>query len=546
MYNFMKKGAFMLLVACLAMGMASCSDDDPDYSNVTPPTVAVTHSISGRVTGINGEGLSATVSMNGTSAATKADGTFVFENVKAGTYTLKAEADGKESKETSVTVSDGDSNNPVWNVALSNKGTAINVEPDGSASGVVTSETLKGNEDGEIEMTLTAPAGAVEAGTQIIVTPIYSTDEVEQAAVRSAVTKAVGSTLLIGTRVSSSNASAELQESVTLEYDVDPKMAETITAQKYVNGTWVDAEYTVEGGKVTVVADQFASYSLWCNATISSSRTSEAVSFSPDSWDNLYGSGDVAVASSSYSYKIGTDISSSGTNKITAYLIEIVARAAGAGVTEATGTYPINVTLPVGTAMSISGQQEVTTLTASALGRNVSGRHAIILIKIPTTVQPEFRIHLFQIDVHSGLSRHSLHLAAFPIYSHRAEARHTHLCVQSQTSVNRIHPFHIQPIAFPSKQSTAHFQELRTVPVPFLRQHCHTQAYLLIPIPIIIINGDYGLTGQLPPVADVPFQTGSQVHQNLVHLRVEDIPIMQFRPCKQFHFGTDRCLRQSF
>ena len=287
---------------------------------------------------------------------------------------MKAEADGKESKETSVTVSDGDSNNPVWNVALSNKGTAINVEPDGSASGVVTSETLKGNEDGEIEMTLTAPAGAVEAGTQIIVTPIYSTDEVEQAAVRSAVTKAVGSTLLIGTRVSSSNASAELQESVTLEYDVDPKMAETITAQKYVNGTWVDAEYTVEGGKVTVVADQFASYSLWCNATISSSRTSEAVSFSPDSWDNLYGSGDVAVASSSYSYKIGTDISSSGTNKITAYLIEIVARAAGAGVTEATGTYPINVTLPVGTAMSISGQQEVTTLTASALGRNVSGR----------------------------------------------------------------------------------------------------------------------------------------------------------------------------
>mgnify|MGYP000692253768 CR=1 FL=1 len=52
MYNFMKKGAFMLLVACLAMGMASCSDDDPDYSNVTPPTVAVTHSISGRVTGL--------------------------------------------------------------------------------------------------------------------------------------------------------------------------------------------------------------------------------------------------------------------------------------------------------------------------------------------------------------------------------------------------------------------------------------------------------------------------------------------------------------
>lgn len=375
MYRFVKKGAFMLLVAGLAIGVASCSDDDPDYSNVTPPTVAVTHSISGRVTGLNGEGISATVSMNGTSTATKADGTFVFENVAAGTYTLKAEASGKESKEASVTVSDGESNNPVWNVTLSNKGTEITANADGSANGGVTSETLKGNEAGEIEMTLTAPAGAVEAGTQIIVTPIYSKEEAELPTLRSAGTRAVGNTLLIGTRVSGSSASAILQQPVTLEYDVDPDIAASITAQKYVNGQWVDAEYTVGAdGKVTVTADQFTSYSLLCNATISSSKTSEAVSFSPDSWDNLYGSGDMAVSSASYSYKIGTDISSSGTNKITAYLIEIVARAAGAGVTEATGTYPINVTLPVGTAMSISGQQEVTTLTASALGRSVSGR----------------------------------------------------------------------------------------------------------------------------------------------------------------------------
>lgn len=375
MYRFVKKGAFMLLVAGLAIGVASCSDDDPDYSNVTPPTVAVTHSISGRVTGLDGEGISATVSMNGASTATKADGTFVFENVAAGTYTLKAEASGKESKEASVTVSDGESNNPVWNVTLSNKGTEITANADGSANGSITSETLKGNEAGEIEMTLTAPAGAVEAGTQIIVTPIYSKEEAELPTLRSAGTRAVGNTLLIGTRVSGSSASAILQQPVILEYDVDPDIAASITAQKYVNGQWVDAEYTVGAdGKVTVTADQFTSYSLLCNATISSSKTSEAVSFSPDSWDNLYGSGDMAVSSASYSYKIGTDISSSGTNKITAYLIEIVARAAGAGVTEATGTYPINVTLPVGTAMSISGQQEVTTLTASALGRSVSGR----------------------------------------------------------------------------------------------------------------------------------------------------------------------------
>lgn len=373
MRKFVKFGVFALLGMALTFSVTSCKDDDPDYSNVTPPTVAVTHNISGRVTGIDGEGLTATVSMNSTSVTTNADGTFAFEDVDAGTYTLKAEASGKISKETSVTVSDSkDGMNPVWNVSLGNAGMEITVNADGSVEGNAVSETLKGNETGEIEMTLTAPAGAVATDNKIIVTPLYS---LEEAAVRSVDTKATGSTLLIGTKVSCSDASATLQNNLTLEYNVDPEMATTISAQKYVNGQWVDADFTVgDDGKVTVVVDQFTSYSLLCNATISTSVSSEALTFNPNSWDNLYGNGDMSVASSSYTYKIGTEISSMGTNKITAYLIEIVARAAGAGVTTATGTYPINVTLPVGTAMNISGQQEVTILTASALGRNVSGK----------------------------------------------------------------------------------------------------------------------------------------------------------------------------
>ena len=383
MRKFKKFGVLALLGMALTFGATSCSDDDPDYSNVTPPTVAVTHSISGRVTGIDGEGLSATVSMNGTSTTTASDGTFVFENVAAGTYTLTASASGKESKETTVTVSDGDSNNPVWNVALGNTGKSFIADAEGSVGGSVTSETLKGNEEGSIEVTMTAPEDAVDAGAEIILTPIYFTEEAEQVtgrssgtkAVRAVSTRATGSAFLIGTRVSCSDGSAAPRNPITLEYDVDSEMAATITAQKYVNGQWVDADYKVaEDGKVTVVADQFTSYSLLCTATITSSTTSEALSFTPNEWDNLYGRGDMSVSSASYSYKIGTEITSSGTSKITSYLIEIVARAAGAGVTTATGTYPINVTLPVGTAMNITGQQEVTTLTASALKRSVSGK----------------------------------------------------------------------------------------------------------------------------------------------------------------------------
>lgn len=371
----MKFGVFALLGMALTFSATSCSDDDPDYNHVTPPTVAVTHSICGRVTGINGEGLSATVSMNSTSVTTNEDGTFVFNDVDAGTYTLRAEASGKISKETSVTVSNsGNAVNPVWNVSLSNAGTEIAVNADGSAEGTVVSETLKNNEEGKIEMTLTAPAGAVATGNEIIVTPLYSLEEAADATVRSIGTKATGSTLLIGTKISCSDASATLQEKLKLEYDVDPDLATTITAQKYVNGRWEDAEYTVgNDGKVTVTVDQFTSYSLFCTATISMTTSSEALTFNPDSWDNLYGSGDISVTSSSYTYHIGTDIPTSN-SKIMAYLVEIVARAAGAGVTTATGTYPINVILPIGTAMSISGEQEVSTFTASMFGLSVSGK----------------------------------------------------------------------------------------------------------------------------------------------------------------------------
>ena len=70
----------------------------------------------------------------------------------------------------------------------------------------------------------------------------------------------------------------------------------------------------------------------------------------------------------------GTEITATGTNRITAYLIEILARLSGASVTTATGSYPLNVTLPVGTALDIIGTQQVTTLTVSALGRSVSGK----------------------------------------------------------------------------------------------------------------------------------------------------------------------------
>lgn len=370
MKNLMKTGAYLLLSMSLSMGISSCGDDDPDYSNVTPPTVTVVHSISGRVTAMNGEGLQATVSMEGTSVTTKADGTFAFENVKAGNYTLKAEAKGKISKEGVVTVSEnGKSDNPVWNVVLANEGTSVKANADGSAAANVVSETIKGNESGEVEVVMTAPANAVPAGSSIVITPIYTQGEAMVARSRAA-----SDLMLIGTNVSCSDAGATLTQPLQLEYDVEPTVAAEVKAQKLVNGKWIDADFTVEGDKVTVVADQFTSYTLLLGTTVTSSVTTENLNFTPNNWDNLYGSNEMTVASAGYSYKIGSEVTTSGTNRVTAYLIEMLARMAGSGVVTANGTYPLDVTLPIGTAMSISGQQSVTTLSVSALGRTASGK----------------------------------------------------------------------------------------------------------------------------------------------------------------------------
>ena len=361
------------LGVALATSFVGCSDDDPDYSNVTPPTVKASNSISGRITGMDGKGLQATVNMDGTTKETDADGMFVFEDVTAGSHTLTAEADGKLTKETTVTVSDdGNGTNVVWNVALPNEGTTVTVNADGLTEESVTSETFAGNEEGAITVDVTVPKDVdLPQGSSIVVTPVYSISEAEN--MTRAATRADESVLLIGTNLQCTDENAIMKEPIELAYDIDPEVAKNITVQKYVNGQWVDAQYTVDGGKVTVFADQFTSYTLLFGAKVTSSSTSEPLTFEQDLWDNLYGSGKMNVESATFTYHVGTDIHTSGTSKVTAYLIEILARIAGASVSTVTGNYPIDVTLPIGTALRVTGEQQVTTMTVSALNRSVSG-----------------------------------------------------------------------------------------------------------------------------------------------------------------------------
>lgn len=384
MYNFVRRGAYMLLIAGLTMGVAGCSDDDPDYDNVTPPVVEVaSNTLTGVITSLSGEGISgAKVSLGeGNSVTTDANGVYLFKDVKAGTYQLKAEAEGKLSHTGTLTVADvKKAQNLVWNAALaSDVKKEVGVSADAPSEGKVETETLKGNEEAKVEVKAEIAAGTVDTDVKIIISPLYREEDV--------VTRAAGETMLVGAALSCDKEGVSLKKAIELSFELDTELAGKVEVKQYKNGEWVKADSRVEDSHVVVAASEFASYGLFLGVEFSEKKSTEAVEFEQSKWDNLYGSKDMSVGEAAYTYKAGTEISTEGTvSKLTALLIEELAQRFGATATTLNGSYPINVTLPVGTMLEISGVQEEWGVSASALGKSASGTcHGNVVIEVATS-----------------------------------------------------------------------------------------------------------------------------------------------------------------
>ena len=388
MYNFVRRGAYMLLIAGLTMGVAGCSDDDPDYDHVTPPVVEVaSNTLTGVITSLNGEGISgAKVSLGeGNSATTDANGVYLFKDVKAGTYQLKAEAEGKLSHTGTLTVADvKKTQNLVWNAALaSDVKKEVSVSADAPSEGKVETETLKGNEEANVEVKAEIAAGAVDtdADVKVIISPLYKEEDVVARAAR-----ATDETMLVGAVLSCNKEGASLKKAIELGFELDSELAGKVEAKQYKNGEWVKVNSRIEDGRVIIAASEFASYGLFLGVEFSEKKSTEVVAFEQSKWDNLYGSKDMSVGEAAYIYKTGTEISTEGTSKLTALLVEKLAQRFGATAVTVSGSYPINVTLPVGTMLEISGVQEEWSVSASALGKSASGtRHGNVSIEVATS-----------------------------------------------------------------------------------------------------------------------------------------------------------------
>lgn len=383
MKKFKEYGVYALLGMTLTLGVTSCGSDDPKYDDVEPPVVVVKNSISGMVTAMSGEAIQgATVTMDTQTVTTGNDGTFTFEDVAVGTHTLTAAAEGKVSKTGEVTIAATDNMNHIWNVSLSSEETVIKmtVSADTDSEDNTATETLEDNTVAKVEVQVEAPAGAVEdTEAEIIVTPTYSADEAvtTRGIAPAFATRADDNGVyFMGTNVTCSKTGVQLKKPLTMKFNVDKDMQDYLTAMKYKDGKWqtINFERDQENSTVTISVDEFASYAFYCSATVrSAASSSESITFTQNTWDNRYGSSAVTVDKATYTYKVGTDIKGQS-NKVLGYLVEILARATGAGLKTVTGTHTLNVTLPIGTAMSISGTQAVTTYTATVKDKSVSAK----------------------------------------------------------------------------------------------------------------------------------------------------------------------------
>lgn len=370
----MRKFLFLGAFALLGLSVTSCHSDDPNYDDVQPPTVEVApNTLSGVITTIQGEPINgAKVSVGSTTATTDAEGLYIISNLKAGTYTIKASADGMVSQEASLVVDDlATTQNLSWSVALAKEIVEeVNVTVEDGGNGSVESEAIEGNDKGEIKITVDVPANTVPEDTKISIAPIYTE---ESALISRASSRATSETMLIGANVSCSDPNLQLTNPLNVSFDVDGTVTESVETRQYVNGQWVTVDHSVNSNGVVVSTKNFGPIGLFFSVNITETSGSDALTITPDEWNNLYGASDVMATVATYIYKVGSEYNARGANSLEALLIERLASIVGPTYKEVQGEYPVNTNVPIGTAIRLSGKQAKTTVTVTSRNKSVSG-----------------------------------------------------------------------------------------------------------------------------------------------------------------------------
>lgn len=372
----------ILRVTAIAVGLTLCGscclDKDFNYDDVTPPPVVLdSPSVVGFITDKAGTPIvGAQVQVGSYTAATDANGYYIVQNVTPGSYAVTISASGYIKHLGSVTVTSPDGTFVIVKysttlAAIDNR-TGINVTAGGTAKGTIVSEHLKANDPAGISITATVQSGTVSKDVVFYLIPIY--DE-SQAGTETKADASEEERLLIGVTLTSDDPSVALKNPVPIELVCDEALTEQISVRHLVGDTWVNMEFQASNGVITIMATELGSYALFLPFVITEHPGSEPLQLSRSVWDNLYGSGAITAEDVTFSYSSGTRINSTAHDVLSALLIEKLAYHYGAVHQVMEGVFPLDIRLPIGTRLEVTGTQEVTETVVSYATWSVNGTY---------------------------------------------------------------------------------------------------------------------------------------------------------------------------
>ncbi|MDE6418655.1 MAG: carboxypeptidase regulatory-like domain-containing protein [Duncaniella sp.] len=375
-----------LLFAAAALSIAaftSCKGEDLRIEPIAPPVVYAPNTLSGYITDYKGQPIQgATVAYGDKTTTTDAAGHYIFNDIEAGEYTVTASANNYFSNSTDLTVVKMDKSQYItWNAMLDRKvSQQVNVTVNEGGEGEVTSDAIQGNDNANIDINVDVDPGSVPNNVNLYLTPIYTDDT-------DVISRADDEDLLIGATLWSDTPNLTLSKPVNIHFNVDGTVTSNVTTKILQNGTWVEVPFTTDETGVNVQTQTLTSVGLFFPVTLTKTATTAGIQMNPSSFNNIFGNATLEAKESSFSFRSGADYNVHGANSLEALLIERLARIMGPLYKVNNATYPVNLTLPVGTAASLSALQRNTLYTLTSRTHSVKGTlYGTVEVTVVTTV----------------------------------------------------------------------------------------------------------------------------------------------------------------
>lgn len=363
-----------LLAMVLCLG--ACSKHDKEYSDVTPPVVeGAEYAITGNVTDYQGNVIANAVITTPEGLSVKTDNGGVYfmsvpEPESSKTYTLTASYEGKKDLSKTVTIikqKGGMIKNQNFRFHTTTVTTLTNGDGDQNTEYIDENENaeclvgahIEGYEGDDLQLETfyyTEDFGAEEETHD----PTSGTFEKEKMFFASSVSSVDGKKDKAGIPY-------------TLFFNFNTETQNHTTIKCFNNGQWSnvpESQMIHESNQLTITgAITGAIYAAFCIPTITLTQRNTPLSFDPSDVDNTYGSEAITVPFTEFGYKTGVDLYLPTQYQLQALLMELIARDFGLVSHNKTYTWNVNLTLPVGTGVSFSGNQEYTHIAYKKFSR---------------------------------------------------------------------------------------------------------------------------------------------------------------------------------